>query len=61
MKRGYVVYMGDLSKLWRLDARAAMDEPASKNQPVTRSYLALRDVEAMVITSSAPATCRRSH
>ena len=25
-----------------------MDEPASKNQPVTRSYLALRDIEAMV-------------
>jgi hypothetical protein len=27
---------------------AAMDEPATKNQPLTRSYLALRDVEAMV-------------
>lgn len=25
-----------------------MDEPANKNQPVTRSYLALRDIEAMV-------------
>jgi len=25
-----------------------MDEPAAKNQPVTRSYLALRDIEAMV-------------
>src|SRR5260370_40281285 len=25
-----------------------MDEPAAKNQPVTRSYLALRDIAAMV-------------
>src|SRR5262249_37736946 len=26
----------------------AMDEPAAKNKPVTRSYLALRDITAMV-------------
>src|SRR5215813_10075886 len=48
VKRGYVVYMGDFRNYGGSTREAAMDEPASKNQPVTRSYLALRDIEAMV-------------
>ena len=48
VKRGYVVYMGDYRNYGGSTREPAMDEPASKNQPVTRSYLALRDVEAMV-------------
>ena len=48
VKRGYVVYMGDYRNYGGSTREKAMDEPASKNQPVTRSYLALRDVEAMV-------------
>ena len=48
MKRGYVVYMGDYRNYGGSTREAAMDEPAAKNQPLTRSYLALRDVEAMV-------------
>ena len=42
-------YIGRLSQPYGgSTCEAAMDEPASKNQPLTRSYLALRDVEAMV-------------
>jgi pimeloyl-ACP methyl ester carboxylesterase len=48
VKRGYVVYMGDYRNYGGSTREAAMDEPASKNMPVTRSYLALRDIEAMV-------------
>lgn len=48
VKRGYVVYMGDYRNYGGSTREAAMDEPAAKNQPLTRSYLALRDVEAMV-------------
>ena len=48
VKRGYVVYMGDYRNYGGSTREPAMEEPASKNQPVTRSYLALRDVEAMV-------------
>lgn len=47
-KRGYVVWMGDYRNYGYSTREGAMDEPAAKNQPVTRSYLALRDVEAMV-------------
>jgi pimeloyl-ACP methyl ester carboxylesterase len=47
-KRGYVVYMGDYRNYGGSTREAAMDEPARKNQPLTRSYLALRDVAAMV-------------
>jgi pimeloyl-ACP methyl ester carboxylesterase len=46
--RGYVVYMGDYRNYGGSTRESAMDEPAGKNPPVTRSYLALRDVEAMV-------------
>jgi pimeloyl-ACP methyl ester carboxylesterase len=48
VKRGYVVYMGDYRNYGYSSREKAMDEPAAKNQPVTRSYLALRDIEAMV-------------
>jgi hypothetical protein len=42
-KRGYVVYMGDYRNYGGSTREAGMDEPASNNQPLTRSYLALRD------------------
>ncbi|MDP4006947.1 alpha/beta hydrolase [Methylobacterium sp. NEAU K] len=48
VKKGYVVYMGDYRNYGGSTREPIMDEPASKNQPATRSYLALRDVEAMV-------------
>lgn len=48
VKRGYVVYMGDYRNYGYSSREKAMDEPAANNQPVTRSYLALRDVKAMV-------------
>lgn len=48
VKKGYVVYMGDYRNYGGSTRESAMDEPASQHQPVTRSYLALRDVEAMV-------------
>ncbi len=48
VKRGYVVYMGDYRNYGYSSREPAMDEPAAKNQPVTRSYLALRDIQAMV-------------
>ena len=48
VKRGYVVYMGDFRNYGGSTREPAMDEPANKNPPVTRAYLALRDVEAMV-------------
>ena len=48
VKRGYVVTMGDYRNYGYSSREPAMDEPAAKNQPVTRSYLALRDIEAMV-------------
>src|ERR1700729_3863902 len=47
-KRGYVVYMGDYRNYGGLTPGGAVEEPARKNQPLTRSYLALRDVAAMV-------------
>src|SRR5262249_57860509 len=47
-KRGYVVFMGDYRNYGFSTREAAMDEPPAKNQPVTRSYLALRDIQAMV-------------
>jgi alpha-beta hydrolase superfamily lysophospholipase len=53
VRRGYVVYMGDYRNYGGSTREPAMDEPASKNQPVTRSYLALRDVAAMVSASEA--------
>jgi pimeloyl-ACP methyl ester carboxylesterase len=48
VKRGYVAWMGDYRNYGYSTREKAMDEPAAKNQPVTRSYQALRDIEAMV-------------
>lgn len=48
VKRGYVVYMGDYRNYGLSTREKAMDEPPAKNQPVTRSYLAVRDIAAMV-------------
>src|SRR5690242_1197019 len=48
VRRGYVVYMGDYRNYGYSSREPAMDEPAAKNQPVSRSYLALRDIRAMV-------------
>ncbi len=48
VKRGFVVYMGDYRNYGYSSREPAMDEPPAKNRPVTRSYLALRDIEAMV-------------
>lgn len=48
VKRGYVVYMGDYRNYGYSSREKAMDEPPAENQPVTRSYLALRDIEAIV-------------
>src|SRR3954453_184198 len=45
---GYVVYMGDYRNYGYSTREPAMDEPAAKNAPLSRSYLALRDIEAMV-------------
>ena len=48
VKRGYVVWMGDYRNYGYSTREKTMAEPAAKNQPVTRSYQALRDIEAMV-------------
>jgi pimeloyl-ACP methyl ester carboxylesterase len=48
VRRGYVVYMGDYRNYGGSTREPALDEPPGKNLPLTRSYLALRDVEAMV-------------
>jgi len=48
VKHGYVVYMGDYRNYGYSTREAAMDKPPANNQPVSRSYLALRDIEAMV-------------
>lgn len=59
VKQGYVVYMGDYRNYGGSTREPAMDEPAAKNPPVTRSYLALRDVEAMVNAIKAKRGVRR--
>jgi pimeloyl-ACP methyl ester carboxylesterase len=48
VNRGYVVYMGDYRNYGGSTREKAMDEPAAQSAPATRSYLALRDVDAMV-------------
>ncbi|HKA42538.1 MAG TPA: alpha/beta hydrolase [Burkholderiales bacterium] len=46
--RGYVVYMVDYRNYGYSTREKAMDEPAAGNRPVTRSYLAIRDIGALV-------------
>src|SRR5689334_12078554 len=48
VKHGYVVYMGDYRNYGYSTREKSMDGPASATPPVTRSYLALRDIEVMV-------------
>ncbi len=48
VKRGYVAYLGDYRNYGYSSREKAMDEPAAKNHPVTRSYLAVRDIAAIV-------------
>lgn len=46
--RGYVVYMFDKRNYGLSTRGKAMDEPPAKNRPVSRSYLVIRDIGAVV-------------
>ena len=46
--KGYVVYLFDKRNYGFSSREKAMDEPAASNRPVTRSYLAIRDIGAVV-------------
>lgn len=48
VRRGYVVYMVDYRNYGLSTREKAMDETAPANRPVTRSYLAIRDIGALV-------------
>jgi pimeloyl-ACP methyl ester carboxylesterase len=48
VRHGFIVYMVDYRNYGGSTREKAMDEPAAENKPVTRSYLALRDIEALV-------------
>ncbi|GJE12082.1 alpha/beta hydrolase [Methylobacterium longum] len=45
---GYVVYMFDKRNYGFSSREPAMDKPAAENRPVTRSYLAVRDIGSVV-------------
>jgi pimeloyl-ACP methyl ester carboxylesterase len=46
--KGYVVYMFDKRNYGFSSREKAMDEPASANKPLSRSYLVIRDLGAVV-------------
>ncbi len=46
--KGYVVYLFDKRNYGYSSREKAMDEPAANNKPVTRSYLAIRDIGTVV-------------
>jgi pimeloyl-ACP methyl ester carboxylesterase len=46
--KGYVVYMFDKRNYGGSSREKAMDEPASNNRPLSRSYLVIRDISAVV-------------
>ncbi|MGQ0653744.1 MAG: alpha/beta hydrolase [Betaproteobacteria bacterium] len=46
--RGYVAYLFDKRNYGYSSREPAMDEPAPKNKPVSRSYLVIRDIGAVV-------------
>lgn len=46
--KGYVVYMFDKRNYGFSTREKAMDEPPANHKPVTRSYLAIRDIGAVV-------------
>ena len=48
VEKGYVVYMFDKRNYGFSSREKAMDEPAQNARPVTRSYLAVRDIGAVV-------------
>jgi pimeloyl-ACP methyl ester carboxylesterase len=48
VKHGYVVYMFDKRNYGFSTREKAMDEPPSANKPVSRSYLVIRDLGAVV-------------
>jgi len=48
VEHGYVVYMFDKRNYGFSTREKAMDEPAANNKPVSRSYLVIRDIGAVV-------------
>jgi pimeloyl-ACP methyl ester carboxylesterase len=48
VQRGYVVYMFDKRNYGFSSREKPMDEPAASNKPVSRSYLVIRDIAAVV-------------
>jgi pimeloyl-ACP methyl ester carboxylesterase len=48
VREGYVVYMVDYRNYGFSTREPAMDEPAANHRPLTRSYLAIRDIDAAV-------------
>jgi pimeloyl-ACP methyl ester carboxylesterase len=48
VERGYIVYMFDKRNYGFSSREKAMDEPAANNKPVSRSYLVIRDIGAVV-------------
>jgi pimeloyl-ACP methyl ester carboxylesterase len=48
VREGYAVYLVDYRNYGFSTREKAMDEPAAQNKPVTRSYLAIRDIGAAV-------------
>ncbi len=48
VERGYVVYMFDKRNYGNSSREKAMDEPPAANKPLSRSYLAVRDIGAVV-------------
>jgi len=47
-RHGYVVYMFDKRNYGFSTREKAMDQPAAENRPLSRSYLAIRDIGAVV-------------
>jgi len=48
IEKGYVVYMFDKRNYGYSSREKAMDEPTARNKPVSRSYLVIRDIGAVV-------------
>jgi pimeloyl-ACP methyl ester carboxylesterase len=46
--KGYIVYMFDKRNYGFSTREKAMDQPAASNKPLSRSYLAIRDIGAVV-------------
>ncbi|GAA4015506.1 alpha/beta hydrolase [Actimicrobium antarcticum] len=48
VSKGYIVYMFDKRNYGFSSRENVMDQPAANNRPATRSYLAIRDIGAVV-------------